>query len=848
MAFANLFSGLPCFNEAVKAPCQVDSTNRCGTEGGERKRKAQKQPGSGVTKRRHQTNTSGDAFKDSHAKNKYYQSRGSERHAEEMRRGQKGKPLNHGSRHHKGPPEKSHYSHKQQRNSWNGPRWNNGRGRNNNWDDRKRMPRKWERSRNDFAQEKPVFMSEEFKEQNALEVDGRLLCRHFLRGQCVKADTCQLEHVQSCNDLIKAVCKFYVVGCCIKGESCPYMHKSFPCKYFHQRGKCLQQDSCRFSHEPLTDLTKKLLDEAIKRDMEIWEERKKSEQGSSGEPANVKKSEFPPPNDPPDIPVELLRPSFYNSADVEEQISVGQNEEPDPGSEADPPHSPSLSSLEQKEPVCYSVEAVLGPQLFKPLFSFYTKPQSQEATSPSVPPSSSETPSSSVNPMEAPYSVDAVLRSFKSMEGSELVDNTKSFPQTPTYSKEITDCPLWSQNQQLKENPTSQMKTSQDDMLESSSSLPFGYRNSQLPKVTSPTESFPKHPPKLKPHVSVLQPDFLSLMKRSVGVRGSNSGPATSSVQAKASETPHQPQNMQSNLKLDPSSETRDGFSQQSLFSGLFVGLTDGAMPKPACGNAPSDLQGFNKPKRSLETKGIPTSNSSFASPLGGRSQRLAPHPSPPPCRPLPARDTRPIRALPLPRRVSADAKQTPQKTESPRCSSSSVTDSAGGPSACRTQQEGPDASPPREKSDGSVLKSLFVSLGPYQEDTKQQNHGLTPEPGGMKMEKSSTECGSFKQKQKWKNRQKNKKKTPASCNQTSDKAEQQTAGLCSPGTAPLQLGKSGTARSEPAAPLMQGHTRQTTEEGDGITGSAEDGMTRKLQHYRLAWSWNTSHEGKLFN
>lgn len=41
--------------------------------------------------------------------------------------------------------------------------------------------------------------------------------------------------------------------------------------------------------------------------MEIWEERKKSEQGSSGEPANVNMSEFPPPNDPPDIPVELLR-------------------------------------------------------------------------------------------------------------------------------------------------------------------------------------------------------------------------------------------------------------------------------------------------------------------------------------------------------------------------------------------------------------------------------------------------------------------------------------------------------------------------------------------------------------
>lgn len=102
------------------------------------------------------------------------------------------------------------------------------------------------------------FMTQEFKEQNAMMVDGRLLCRHFLWGRCIKArgfcrrsdrsrcrsdlwdgnagilkapvcswlqgDGCQLEHVQGHNDLIKELCKFYVQGFCSKGHDCPYMH------------------------------------------------------------------------------------------------------------------------------------------------------------------------------------------------------------------------------------------------------------------------------------------------------------------------------------------------------------------------------------------------------------------------------------------------------------------------------------------------------------------------------------------------------------------------------------------------------------------------------------------------
>lgn len=121
-------------------------------------------------------------------------------------------------------------------------------------------------------------MTKEFKDQNALEIDGRLICRHFLRGKCIKAgfyilwleivtilmgtwqiepkpsifkwvryvnvifysiycqwpdpdnlfclqgDDCQLEHALDVNYSINEVCKFYVQGSCSKGESCIYMH------------------------------------------------------------------------------------------------------------------------------------------------------------------------------------------------------------------------------------------------------------------------------------------------------------------------------------------------------------------------------------------------------------------------------------------------------------------------------------------------------------------------------------------------------------------------------------------------------------------------------------------------
>lgn len=43
------------------------------------------------------------------------------------------------------------------------------------------------------------------------------------------------------------------------GSNCPYLHKEFPCKYFHTNTTCHEGINCRFSHEPLTDEMRKVL-------------------------------------------------------------------------------------------------------------------------------------------------------------------------------------------------------------------------------------------------------------------------------------------------------------------------------------------------------------------------------------------------------------------------------------------------------------------------------------------------------------------------------------------------------------------------------------------------------------
>ncbi|XP_029357772.1 flocculation protein FLO11-like isoform X2 [Echeneis naucrates] len=260
--------------------------------------------------------------------------------------------------------------------------------------------------------QRPRFMTEEFKDMNALLSDGRLLCKHFLWGRCIKGDDCQLEHIQSYNNLFKEVCKFYIQGFCMKGESCPYMHKSFPCKFFHRKGRCSQGADCKFSHEPLDEVTKRLLDEAIKRDEEL---ARKTEQKSSAQPVDTQPEITVASTS--DLLTQPLRPNFYNSGErVTQEALLCQTEHlSDDAETAVPlqvpvsaqPHSPPSANPNHKEPVCYSVEAVLGPQLFKPFPSFFTTPGHQDYAALSVPQTHSST-TGSTDQKEVPLSVEPI--------------------------------------------------------------------------------------------------------------------------------------------------------------------------------------------------------------------------------------------------------------------------------------------------------------------------------------------------------------------------------------------------------------------------------------------------------
>ncbi len=59
---------------------------------------------------------------------------------------------------------------------------------------------------------------------------------------------------------IMELCKFYLFERCAKKEKCLYLHKGFPCKYYHTGMRCLDSaESCKFSHEPLTDEIRNIL-------------------------------------------------------------------------------------------------------------------------------------------------------------------------------------------------------------------------------------------------------------------------------------------------------------------------------------------------------------------------------------------------------------------------------------------------------------------------------------------------------------------------------------------------------------------------------------------------------------
>lgn len=265
--------------------------------------------------------------------------------------------------------------------------------------------------------------------------------------------------------------------------------------------------------------------QALKRESELIELSKRAEQETSGPPANTDESEVMEPNKIPDILLQplrcthanlnydlvkhqynlwgynysyfiyqsstkvvtlsliwysdilIFRPNFYKATDTsakEEASSCLTEVTEDIVPEAVPPltldavqpHSPPSTSLNPTQPVCYSVEAVLGPQLSRPFTSAFTSLRSKEFA-----PLSSDCSSDSNKQTFVPYSVEAVLRSCKSEENSTVGHTPTHSAQivscaTKTYSEEFTN-PLLSQETQnekisCSEKTTNQAKESQE--------------------------------------------------------------------------------------------------------------------------------------------------------------------------------------------------------------------------------------------------------------------------------------------------------------------------------------------------------------------------------------------------
>ncbi|CAJ1053077.1 uncharacterized protein LOC117815974 isoform X2 [Xyrichtys novacula] len=459
MAFANLFTSLAAVEKDVRSPAQENSPHRKETGRGRgRKRKTPGEQTAPPEKRPcYQTRStrahSATFFKYDdhraerhHRKNPHYE-QANVSLSNKAKQSHHSKP-GHYNTSHKGQNNKNKNKQEEQkkRREWQkneGLREERGRPAGRGGGPALRRGGGDRRTKTDTKVERTRFMTQEFKDKHAISVDNRLVCKFFLMGKCTKGDECQLEHAQCRNDLFKSVCKFYVQETCFKGATCPFMHKSFPCKFFHNRGQCLQGANCKFSHERLNDLTRRLLDEALERDKEL---AKKAGQVSSVQQVNQEESESTEANKTPDFLLNPQRPSFYQSAetDVQEKPSSPRAEElTENKEEAVTPHAAQLhSSLlansNQTEPVCYSVKAVLGPQLSKPFPSFYTAPKTQGF----LPLCSSDRrteSSANANQSQAPYSVEAVLKSFKSVETPTYpTEHTGSYPQKTDF-KESTD-------------------------------------------------------------------------------------------------------------------------------------------------------------------------------------------------------------------------------------------------------------------------------------------------------------------------------------------------------------------------------------------------------------------------
>merc|ERR1712038_374792 len=86
------------------------------------------------------------------------------------------------------------------------------------------------------------------------------ICKQYMLGKCPKSpERCPYSH-DADPPKIMELCKFYLLERCAKKEKCLYLHKGFPCKYFHTGHRCLDTaESCKFSHDHLSDVTRNIL-------------------------------------------------------------------------------------------------------------------------------------------------------------------------------------------------------------------------------------------------------------------------------------------------------------------------------------------------------------------------------------------------------------------------------------------------------------------------------------------------------------------------------------------------------------------------------------------------------------
>ncbi|KAL8220049.1 UNVERIFIED_CONTAM: Zinc finger CCCH domain-containing protein 4, partial [Gekko kuhli] len=111
---------------------------------------------------------------------------------------------------------------------------------------------------------------------------GKVICKYFVEGRCTWGEHCNFSHDIELPKK-RELCKFYITGYCARAENCPYMHDILPfpppalrgflglegggepclrqpAPLFHTTGNCINGGDCMFSHEPLTDETRELLE------------------------------------------------------------------------------------------------------------------------------------------------------------------------------------------------------------------------------------------------------------------------------------------------------------------------------------------------------------------------------------------------------------------------------------------------------------------------------------------------------------------------------------------------------------------------------------------------------------